>query len=82
MMPYNALLFLRRILRREALGEVIALFGTALLLLLMMTQPDWDEPAYQIVWGAVGLGLVASGSYLMLGRRRQAAQQRGRAARE
>ena len=81
-MPYNALPFLRRLIRREAVGEITALFGTTLLLLLMMTQPDWDEPAYQIVWGASGLGLVAFGSYLMLSRRRDGRQQRGRAARE
>jgi len=69
-------------IRREAVGEITALFGTTLLLLLMMTQPDWDEPAYQIVWGAGSLGLVALGSYLMLSRRRQTGRQRDRAAKE
>ena len=81
-MPHNALPFLRRLIRREAVGEITALFGTTLLLLLMMTPPDWEEPAYQIVWGVTGLGLVALGSYLMLKRRRYGRQQRGRGGRE
>lgn len=69
-------------IRREAVGEITALFGTTLLLLLMMTQPDWDEPAYHIVWGAGSLGLVGLGSYLMLSRRRQTGRQRDRVAKE
>jgi hypothetical protein len=64
--------FLRRVIRREAVGEIAALLGTALLLLLMMSQPDWEEPALLIVWGAAGLTLLALGSYLMLSNRRQA----------
>jgi hypothetical protein len=81
-MPYNPLSFLRRTIRGEAVGEITALFGTTLLLLLMMTPPDWEEPTYQIVWGVTGLGLVAFGSYLILRRRRDPRQQRGRGARE
>ncbi len=69
-------------IRREAVGEITALFGTTLLLLLMMTQSDWDEPAYQIVWGAGSLGLVGLGFYLMLSRRRQTGRQRDRVAKE
>ena len=69
-------------IRREAAGEITALLGTTLLLLLMMSQPDWDEPAYQIIWGAAGLGLVALGVYLMLSRRSQPGRQREDAARE
>lgn len=69
-------------IRREAVGEITALFGTTLLLLLMMTQPDWDEPAYQIVWGVASLGLVGLGSYLMLSRRRRTGRQRDRVAKE
>ena len=63
-------------IRREAAGELIALFGTTLLLLLMMSRPHWDEPAFQLAWGAVGLGLVALGVFLMLGRRRGTGRQR------
>ena len=81
-MPHNLPPFLRRTIRGEAVGEITALFGTTLLLLLMMTPPDWEEPAYQIVWGATGLVLVAFGSYLILKRRRGGRQQRGRGARE
>ncbi|HZY30188.1 MAG TPA: hypothetical protein VFF86_00960 [Candidatus Methylomirabilis sp.] len=62
--------------RREAVGEITALFGTASLLLLMMSQPDWDDPAFQILWGAIGLSLVAVGSYLILSRRRHAGRHR------
>ena len=69
-------------IRREAAGEIAALLGTTLLLLLMMSQPDWDEPAYQIIWGAAGLGLVALGFYLMLSRRSQPGRQREDAAKE
>ena len=75
-MPSSAYHFLRRMARREAVGELTALFGTTLLLLLMMSQPDWDEPTFQILWGATGLVLVAIGSYLMLSRRRHAGRQR------
>ncbi len=81
-MPHNPVPFLRRAIRREAVGEITALFGTTLLLLLMMTPPDWEEPTYQIVWGVTGLGLVAFGSYLMLRRRRDVRRQHGRGARE
>ena len=81
-MPGYTPLYLRRLIRREAVGEITALFGTTLLLLLMMSQPDWDQPAYQIVWGATGLGLVALGCYLMLSRRRQTGRQREGAAKE
>ena len=81
-MPYKAFPSLRRMIRREAVGEITALFGTTLLLLLMMTQPDWDEPVYQIVWGAGSLGLVGLGSYLMLSRRRRMGLQRDRVAKE
>lgn len=59
-------LLFRRMNRREAVGEITAPFGTILLLLLMMSHPNPDEPAFQIIWGAVGLGLVALGSFLML----------------
>jgi preprotein translocase subunit Sss1 len=69
-------------IRREAVGEITALFGTTLLLLLMMSRPDWDEPAFQILWGAAGLGLVAVGSYLMLSRRRDEGRQRVRVSEE
>lgn len=69
-------------IRREAVGEITALFGTTLLLLLMMSRPDWDEPAFQILWGAAGLGLVAVGSYLMLSRRRDEGRHRVRASEE
>ena len=69
-------------IRREAVGEITALFGTTLLLLLMMNRPDWDEPAFQILWGAAGLGLVAVGSYLMLSRRRDEGRQRVRVSDE
>ena len=69
-------------IRREALGEITALFGTTLLLLLMMNRPDWDEPAFQILWGAAGLGLVVVGSYLMLSRRRGERRQRARVSDE
>jgi len=69
-------------IRREAVGEITALFGTTLLLLLMMSRPDWDEPAFQILWGAAGLGLVAVGSYLMLSRRRGKGRQRVRVSEE
>jgi hypothetical protein len=68
-MPLNVDHFLRRTIRRETVGEIAALFGTTLLLLLMMSQPDRDEPVFQIVWGAAGLGLVAIGSYLILTKR-------------
>lgn len=68
--------------RREAVGEITALFGTTLLLLLMMTQPDWDEPAYQIGWGAGSLGFVGLGFYLMLSRRRRMGRHRDRVAKE
>ena len=81
-MPHSALPSLRRIIRREVVGEITALLGTSLLLLLMMTQPDWDEPSYQIVWGGAGVSLVALGCYLMLSRRRRAGRQRERAAKE
>jgi hypothetical protein len=64
--------FSRRGIRREAVGEVAALLGTALLLLLMMSQPDWGEPVLPIVCGAAGLALLVAGSYLMLSRRRRA----------
>ena len=74
-MPHSARPFLRRMIRREAVGEIAALSGTSLLLLLMMSQPDWDEPTHQIVWGALSLGLVALGSYLMLSRRREKRRQ-------
>ena len=70
-MPHSSRRFLRRVIRRDAVGEVAALLGTTLLLLLMMSQPDWEEPALHIVWGAAGLSLLALGSYLMLRRRRQ-----------
>jgi hypothetical protein len=76
-MPPNAHHFLRRITRRETIGEIAALFGTTLLLLLMMSQPDRDEPLFQVLWGAVGLGLVAGGSYLILTRRPGRPQGRG-----
>lgn len=69
-------------IRREAVGEITALFGTTLLLLLMMSRPDWDEPAFQILWGAAGLGLVAVGSYLMLSRRRVEGRHRVRVSEE
>jgi len=69
-------------IRREALGEITALFGTTLLLLLMMNRPDWDEPAFQILWGAAGLGLVLVRSYLMLSRRRGERRQRARVSDE
>jgi hypothetical protein len=69
-------------IRREAVGEITALFGTTLLLLLMMSRPDWDEPAFQVLWGAAGLGLVAVGSYLMLSRRRDEGRQRVRVSEE
>ena len=69
-------------IRREAVGEITALFGTTLLLLLMMNRPDWDEPAFQILWGAAGLGLVVVGSYLMLSRRRGEGRQRVRVSDE
>lgn len=69
-------------IRREAVGEIAALFGTTLLLLLMMNRPDWDEPAFQILWGAAGLGLVVVGSYLMLSRRRDQDRQRVRVSEE
>lgn len=69
-------------IRREALGEITALFGTTLLLLLMMNRPDWDDPAFQILWGAAGLGLVVVGSYLMLSRRRGERRQRARVSDE
>jgi len=81
-MPSNVHHFLRRMIRREAVGEITALFGTTLLLLLMMSRPDWDEPAFQILWGAAGLGLVAVGSYLMLSRRRGEGRQRVRVSEE
>ena len=81
-MPSNARHFLRRMIRREAVGEITALFGTTLLLLLMMNRPDWDEPAFQILWGAAGLGLVVVGSYLMLSRRRDRGRQRVRVSDE
>jgi hypothetical protein len=81
-MPYKTPPFLRRMIRREAAGEITALLGTTLLLLLMMSQPDWDAPAHQIIWGAAGLGLVALGFYLMLSRRSQPGRQREGAARE
>lgn len=81
-MPSNAHHFLRRMIRREAVGEITALFGTTLLLLLMMSRPDWDEPAFQILWGAAGLGLVVVGSYLMLSRRRDEGRQRVRVSEE
>ncbi len=71
-MPHTRRPFLRRVIRRDAIGEIAALLGTTLLLLLMMSQPDWEEPALLIVWGAAGLTLLALGSYLMLSRRRQA----------
>ena len=74
--------FRRRMLRREAIGEIAALLGTTLLLLLMMSTPDWDEPAFQIVWGMAGLALVGVGSYLMLSQRRQVDRGRSGAARE
>jgi len=79
-MPNNALPSLRRLIRREAVGEIAALSGTILLLLLMMTQPDWDEPAYQIAWGVAGLGLVGLGSYLMFSRRGHARRRPGSGA--
>jgi preprotein translocase subunit Sss1 len=69
-------------IRREAVGEITALFGTTVLLLLMMNRPDWDEPAFQILWGAAGLGLVVVGSYLMLSRRRGEGRQRVRVSDE
>ena len=69
-------------IRREALGEITALFGTTLLLLLMMNRPDWDDPAFQILWGAAGLGLVAVGSYLMLSRRRDQGRHQVRVSEE
>jgi hypothetical protein len=69
-------------IRREAVGEITALFGTTLLLLLMMNRPDWDEPAFQILWGTAGLGLVVVGSYLMLSRRRDRGRQRVRVSEE
>ena len=69
-------------IRREAVGEITALFGTTLLLLLMMSRPDWDEPAFQVLWGAAGLGLVAVGSYLMLSRRRAEGRHRVRVSEE
>ena len=81
-MLHSLLPFLRRLIRREALGEMTALAGTTLFLALMMTQPDWDEPTYQIAWGATALGLVALGSYLMLSRRRVAGRQRQGTTRE
>jgi hypothetical protein len=55
---------------REAVGEFAAFLGTTLLLLLMMTQPEWEDPWVQVVWAASGLGLVGCGVFLMLGRRR------------
>ncbi len=81
-MPYKAPLLFHRVIRREAAGEIAALLGTTLLLLLMMSQPNWDEPAYQIVWGAASIGLVALGFYLMLRRRSQPGRQREGAAKE
>ena len=69
-------------IRREVIGEIAALLGTTLLLLLMMSRPDWDEPAFQILWGAAGLGLVAVGSYLMLSRRRDEGRQRVKVSEE
>ena len=74
--------FRRRMLRREAIGEIAALLGTTLLLLLVMSRPDWDEPTFQIVWGVAGLVLVAVGSYLMLSQRRQVDRERPGTARE
>jgi hypothetical protein len=71
-MPTSNRQFLRRAVRRETFGEIAALLGTTFLLLLMMTQPNWEEPALQIVWGAVGLSLLALGIYMMLVRRRGA----------
>lgn len=81
-MRRNASSFPRRVIGREAIGEIAALVGTALLLLLMMSQPDQDQPAYQIIWALIGLGLVALGSYLMLSRRRERGRRRERVARE
>ena len=69
-------------IRREVIGEIAALLGTTLLLLLMMSRPDWDEPAFQILWGSAGLGLVAVGSYLMLSRRRDEGRQRVKVSEE
>lgn len=71
-MPHARRQFLRRVIRRETVGEIAALLGTTLLLLLMMSQPDREEPALLIAWGATGLTLLALGAYLMLSRRRQA----------
>ena len=71
-MPHARRPILRRAIDRETVGEIAALLGTTLLLLLMMSQPDWEEPALLIVWGAAGLTLLAVGSYLMLSKRRRA----------
>lgn len=81
-MPHNTSPFRRRMIKRETVGELAALVGTALFLLLMMSQPDWDQPAYQIVWGGVSVGLVALGSFLMLSRRREGGRHREGATRE
>ena len=74
--------FRRRMIRRDAIGEIAALLGTTLLLLLVMSKPDWDEPAFQIVWGVTGLALVVVGSYLMLSQRRQVERGRSGTGRE
>jgi len=81
-MPHAMPSFRRRMIRRDAIGEIAALLGTSLLLLLVMSKPDWDEPAFQIVWGVAGLALVVVGSYLMLSERRQVDRGRSDATRE
>jgi len=81
-MPHAMPSFRRRMIRRDAIGEIAALLGTTLLLLLVMSKPDWDEPAFQIVWGVAGLALVVVGSYLMLSERRQVDRGRSDATRE
>lgn len=81
-MPHPMPSFRRRMIRRDAIGEIAALLGTTLLLLLMMSKPDWDEPVFQIVWGVAGLALVVVGSYLMLSQRRQVDQGRSGTGRE
>ncbi len=71
-MPESTRQFLHRVVRREAIGEIAAPLGTALLLRFMMSQPDWEEPTLHIVWGAAGPSLLALGSFLMLSGQREA----------
>ena len=63
-----------RLRPREVFGELLAMAGMVSLLLLFMTRPEWEDPAWQIAWAAGSAGVTGVGIFLLLterGRRKR-----------